>query len=355
MRGIAGVFERSWSGVPGAFPWTKALEPLAACYGVLAGAARARARATRRAIDGCHVVAVGNLTVGGTGKTTVARWLATEAAGSGVRAAVLLRGHGALAAPADRGVVPDFVGYPLEKAVDRYGDEALALRRCLPREVAVAVDPDRHRAGRAARSGYGARVLILDDGWEQDRLAWDELWVALDPRRPLGNGSLLPAGPLRRPKSAIREATRVVFVLEEPGEEIPESTLAWLAREAPGIPRLSLRRAFLGTSPPGTMERPEMPSSGARVALVSGIGAPDRLARFIRAAGLDLRYHAAFPDHARVSGEALLTALSRGAREGAETALITEKDEPRWPAHLRGALPVRVIRTGIAPMDPAAR
>jgi tetraacyldisaccharide 4'-kinase len=353
VRGIAGTVERSWSGEPGTLPWTEALLPLAAGYGILSAAARARARATRRAIEGCHVVAVGNLTVGGTGKSAIARWLASEAAASGVRAAVLLRGHGAEAAPGARGVVPDFVGYPLEKAVARYGDEALAHRRSLPREVVVAVDPDRMRAGRAARSGYGARVLILDDGWEQGSLAWDELWVALDPRRPLGNGSLLPAGPLRRPKSAIREATRIVFVFEEPGEEIPDSTLQWLAREAPGIPRLSLRRALLGASPPGARERPAMPAPGARIALVSGIGAPARLTRFIRAAGLDLRYHAAFPDHARWSGSSLRAALSRGAREGAEAALITEKDEARWPSDLGGALPVRVIRTEIVPMDPA--
>ncbi len=343
------MVERSWSG-DGSLSWTKALLPLAAGYAVISGVARARARATRRAIEGCHVVAVGNLTVGGTGKSTIARWLATEAAASGARAAVLLRGHGAEAAPAERGVVPDFAGYPLEKAIARYGDEALALRRSLPREVVVASDPDRMRAGRAARSGYGARVLILDDGWEQGSLAWDELWVALDPRQPLGNGSLLPAGPLRRPKSAIREATRIVFVLEEPGEEIPQSTVAWLDRAAPGIPRLSLRRALLGASPPGATERPEMPAPGARVALVSGIGAPARLTRFILAAGLDLRYHAVFPDHARWSGSSLRAALSRGAREGAEVALITEKDEPRWPADLGGALPVRVIRTGIVPL-----
>ncbi len=352
MRGIAGWVERSWSGEPGSPSWTKALLPLAAGYAVLSGVARSRARANRRPIEGCHVVAVGNLTVGGTGKSTIARWLATEAAASGARAAILLRGHGADAPPDDRGVVPDFAGYPLAKAIARYGDEGLALRRSLPREVSVAIDPNRMRAGRAARSGYGARVLILDDGWEQESLAWDELWVALDSRRPLGNGQLLPAGPLRRPGSAIREATRIVFVLEEPDEVIPQSTAAWLDREAPGIPRLRLRRAMLGTSPPGTAGTPETPAPGSRVALVSGIGAPARLTRFVLAAGLDLRYHAAFPDHARWSVSALRTALSRGAREGAEVVLITEKDEPRWPADLGGALPVRVIRTGIAPLDP---
>lgn len=298
------------------------------------------------------MISVGNLTVGGTGKSTIARWLACEAAGLGAAPAVLLRGHGAGAPAAERGVVPDFSDYPLAKRHARYGDEALALRRGLPRGVAVAVDPDRMRAARVARSGYGARVLILDDGWEQPRLAWNELWVALDPRRPAGNGSLLPAGPLRRPASALREASRIVFLLEEPGEEIGDSTRAWLAREAPGVPCLRLRRTMLGVSPAGSLERPEPLAPGSRVAVVSGIGSPLRLERFVRAAGLDLRFHAAFPDHARWSSASLTRALLLARREGAETALITEKDEPRWPAELAAALPVRVIRTGVAPLDP---
>ncbi|HZE19709.1 MAG TPA: tetraacyldisaccharide 4'-kinase, partial [Candidatus Angelobacter sp.] len=220
MRGIAGTFERSWSGEPGTIPWTKALHHLALVYEAASALTRARAAVRRVRLDGCRVIAVGNLTVGGTGKSTIARWLDLEAVKAGDRAAVLLRGHGAESHA--RGVVPDFGGYPTERGLARYGDEAMALRGILPREVAVAVDPDRARAGRAARDGYGARVLILDDGWEQEGLRWDELWVMIDPRRPVGNGSLLPAGPLRRPASTLREATRVVFLLEEPGESIPE-------------------------------------------------------------------------------------------------------------------------------------
>ncbi|HYQ89677.1 MAG TPA: tetraacyldisaccharide 4'-kinase, partial [Candidatus Binatia bacterium] len=244
MRGIAGFFERSWSGEPGSLPWTQALLPLAAGYAVASGIARARAGARRRPLPGCHVIAIGNLTVGGTGKSTIARWLALEAVSAGARAAVLLRGHGAPAPASGRGVVPDFAGYPLAERAARYGDEAVALRLSLPREAAVAADPDRHRAAETARSGYGARVLILDDAWEQGTLAWSELWVAVDPRRPAGNGSLLPAGPLRRPASSLREAGRVVFLLEEPGETIPESTQGWLARVAPGVPVLRLRRTL---------------------------------------------------------------------------------------------------------------
>ncbi len=298
------------------------------------------------------MIAVGNLTVGGTGKSSIARWLALEAVRAGGRAAVLLRGHGARARAEERGAVPDFAEYPPGKAVARYGDEALALRVGLPLEAAVIVDPDRMRAARAARSGYGARVLILDDGWEQRSLAWDELWVTLDPRHPTGNGSQLPAGPLRRPASDVREATRIVFLHEEPREMIPDSTRTWLERTAPGIPVLRFQRTFLGTSPLGGRERPEPLRPSAKVALVSGVGAPSRLVRFLRVAGADIRFHAAFPDHARWSASSIGGALSRARREGAEAVLLTEKDEPRWPSDAVAGLPVRVIRTGIEPLDP---
>jgi tetraacyldisaccharide 4'-kinase len=341
MRGFAGLFERSWSGDPGTVPWTQALLPLAAGYAALSGIARARAGRTRQPLPGCHVIAIGNLTVGGTGKSTIARWLALEAVSAGAPAAVLLRGHGATAPASGRGVVPDFAGYPLAEHAARYGDEAAALRLALPRGAVVAADPDRLRAAETARSGYGARVLILDDGWEQPYLAWNELWVALDPRRPSGNGSPLPAGPLRRPVSSLREAGRIVFLLEEPGEAVPESTLAWLARVAPGVPTLRLQR---------TLRDPFL--RGAKVAVVSGIGAPGRLDRFLRAAGAEILFHAAFPDHARWSASSLRPVLARTRRDRAEMVLITEKDEMRWPPGLDPGVPIRVIRTGLCPLDP---
>jgi len=340
MRGLAGLIERAWSGEPGTVPWTQALLPLAAGYAVASGIARARAARRRRPLQGCHVIAIGNLTVGGTGKSSIARWLALEAVSAGAPAAVLLRGHGASSSAGGRGVVPDFAGYPLADHAARYGDEAAALRLALPRGATVAADPDRLRAAETVRSGYGARVLILDDGWEQAHLAWNELWVALDPRRPAGNRSPLPAGPLRRPSSSLREAGRLVFLLEEPGEAVPEATFAWLARIAPGVPTLRFLRTLLDPLP-----------RGARVAVVSGIGAPARLDRFLRAAGAEVLVHAAFPDHARWSAASLGPALARARGARAEMILVTEKDEMRWPRGLRPDLPIRVLRTGLRPLD----
>jgi len=351
------VFERSWSGEPGTLAWTRLLIPAAAVYAIASGAARRRASARRRDLPGAYVIAVGNLTVGGAGKSTIARWLALEAANGGGRSAVLLRGYGSSAPAA--GVVPDFAGYPLEERIARYGDEAIAHRIALPREIAVAADPDRRRAARAAKDGYGATVLVLDDGWEQSRLRWNELWVALDPRRPAGNGFLLPAGPLRRPVATLREASRIVFLLEEEGEEVPSGTLSWADRTAPGVPRLRALRTLLGTGPlgarrgaAGAPRAVDAIRRGDKVGLLSGIGSPQRLTRFVAGAGVDVRFHAAFPDHARWRGPELLAAVRRARSAGAESVWITEKDEPRWPRDLRPDLPVRVIRTGLRPLDP---
>ena len=352
MRGIAGHLERSWSGEPGLVAWTKALLPLAAGYAVVAGFARRRSAAGRRALEGTHVIAVGNLTVGGAGKSSLARWLALQAVTARVRAAVLLRGYGSDASARGTRVVPDFSDYPLLARVGRYGDEAIAHRLALPRDVSVAVDADRLRAARALSTGYASRVLILDDGWEQGSLLWDELWVAVDPRHPAGNGSLLPAGPLRRPVATLREGTRIVFLLEEPGETVPERTLAWLERWAPGTKCLRFQRMLEGASPVGARGTPAPLARGSRVALLSGVGAPQRLERFLRGAGVDVRLHVAYPDHARWRAASLTASAARARAAGADEILITAKDEPRWPAGVRGALPVRVIRSGIRPLDP---
>ena len=351
-RGLVGLVERAWSGNPGALAWTKLLLPLAALYAAGSARSRAGAAARRRAHPALHVVSVGGLTVGGAGKTSVARWLAREAAASGARPAVLLRGHGRRRDAAGTFVVPDFEDYPLRAAFDRAGDEAAAHRAGLPHGVTIIADRNRYRAAGVAASGYGATVLVLDDGWEQGTLGWDDLWVAVDPRSPVGNGSMLPAGPLRRPAATLREARVLAFVLEGGEEEIPGKTVAWAKKMAPAAAVLRFARVLDGTSAIGETAIEPWRSGGPRTALLSGVGSPERLTRFARAAGIDLVCHATFPDHARWSAPELLRALRAAARAGAALGLITEKDEPRWPSMPPTAIPVRVLRTSLRPLDP---
>ncbi len=352
-RGFVGALERAWSGEEGSSPWTRLLLPAAALYSAASARARSRAEDTRRPVPGLYVISVGNLTVGGTGKTSLARWLALQAVELGAHPAVILRGHRAARRGRETDVAPDFDGYPLASAVDRLGDEAAAFRAALPRgRSTVVVDRDRYRAARAARNGYGAEVAVLDDGWEQSSLRWDELWVTLDPERPQGNGAILPAGPLRRPASTLREASVIAFVMEEEGVNIPDATRRWAAERAPDTPLLRFCRRLDGTSALG--ERTMTPWRAGEMAagLISGIGSPSRLERFALAWGIRLVSHSAFPDHARWSIVDLERALQSAARAGAGIVLITEKDEPRWPAGLDSPLPVRVLRTSLSPLDP---
>lgn len=349
-RGAAGALESSWSGAPGTVPWTAMLQPAAALYERFARRARRRAAETRRSLPDLHVIAVGNLTVGGTGKSSLARWIATRAAAS-ERAAVLLRGHGGSRSGSEPAAVPDFAGYPLARAAERFGDEAAAHRAALPTGVAVIAGRDRHRAALLAQGGYGARTVVLDDGWEQGTLAWNALWVALDPERPAGNGRELPAGPLRRPPATLRQASVLAFVLEGAEEKISEEAAAWARGLAPIAALARFRRVLLGLAPAGSGAPVSPPPIGLAL-LLTAVGSPGRVERFVRGAGIDVAAHAAFPDHARVDPGRLREAMRRGARCGAVVALITEKDEHRWTLPPDPPIPVLALRTGLEPLDP---
>lgn len=349
-RGIAGSFERSWSGLRGSVPWTLALAPLALGYGAATRVARARASSSRRRLEGVPVLCVGGLTVGGSGKSSLVRWLAEEILRRSGHPAVISRGHGR-DDPAATLVLPDAADLPADGLARRAGDEAAALRAVLPRGAVVAVGRDRHCAAERAMAGYGATSVLLDDGWEQGSLAWDRLWVAVDPARPFGNGWTLPSGPLRRPTGTLREAHVIAFVLE-PGDEVEEETLRVVRARAPQAAVLRFRRSLDLVTSLGERNTPAgRPLPGAPVALVTAVGAPARVERLVAASGARIVHHASFPDHARFQEDELFRALERAARAGAVEALITEKDEARWPRPLNPPLPVRVIRTRLTPLD----
>ena len=297
------------------------------------------------------VLCIGGITVGGSGKSSLVRWLAEEIVTRGGRPAIASRGHrregedGTL-------VLPDSPDYPAERLARRAGDEAAALRSALPEGAVVAVGRNRHRAAARAAAGYGATTVLLDDGWEQGSLRWDRLWVVLDPLRPWGNGWMLPAGPLRRPRSTLRVADVLAFVLE-PGEELPPEALESARAFASSAAVLRFRRSLAQVSPVGDrLSSSTRPGPDAPVALVTGVGAPARVERLVRASGWRVVSHAAFPDHARWAEADLARALEHAAREGAGHARITEKDEARWPRRLRGPIPVAVLRTKLTPLDP---
>jgi tetraacyldisaccharide 4'-kinase len=231
------------------------------------------------------VIVVGNLTVGGTGKTPLVIWLVQQLQAMGRRPGIVLRGYGGTRT---RGGSPLLVADDSDPA--QVGDEALLLR--LRAQVPVVACPDRVRAAqRLLREAVD--VIVCDDGLQHLRLARDFEIAVIDGARGVGNGYLLPAGPLREPVSRLERIDCVIF---NGGYESGEASL----RLSPVQQALTMRLrgdALL----PLTGQGPALPVAqlaGRAVHAVAGIGNPARFFRLLQAAGLRVIEHA-FPDHHR--------------------------------------------------------
>lgn len=231
------------------------------------------------------VIVVGNLTVGGTGKTPLVIWLCARLRGLGLRPAVILRGY---AGEAVRRAQPRLV-HPDDDPAD-VGDEAvlLAARSGAP----VVVCPDRVRAAQLAIE-QGAQIIVSDDGLQHLALARDVEIAVIDAARSLGNGYLLPAGPLREP--AARLARLDALVLNVDGLAREGSTAASFEPN-PFSMRLAGDQLWplngAGDALPLAHWR------GRRVHAIAGIGHPERFFAHLTAAGLEVIAHP-FEDHHR--------------------------------------------------------
>jgi tetraacyldisaccharide 4'-kinase len=258
-------------------------------------------------------VSVGNLTVGGAGKTPCVRFLAERLLALGRRPIVLSRGYGA--------PVP---GTGLD-------EEGASLVAAVP---GLVVDQGRgRREGRGDWSAVSAdpsAVLLLDDGFQKLVCARDLDLLLVDATRPFGNRRCLPAGPLREPLTA---AARADVVLLTRADQAPASQLSALRREVerlrPGAPILRARHA------PARLLRSGLPPEtlrGKKVALLSAVAHPAAFAATVRALGAEVAAHLAKRDHAPLGRAALLEATRTAKRVGASLVLCTAKDLPKLPA-----------------------
>jgi tetraacyldisaccharide 4'-kinase len=296
-----------------------ALAPLAWLYGALV---RLRNRrfdrpgAVQRA--GLPVISVGNITVGGTGKTPVVAWLARRLRSAGLRGAVVSRGYGGRAG---RGPLTVSTGDGPLCGAEVCGDEPYELALALP-ETVVVVGSDRVAGVKEARR-QGARVALLDDGYQHRRLARDLDLLLLDATDPFGNRRLLPAGPLREPLGELRRAD-LVLITRSGREETHPAIEREVRRHNPGAPLLRAGHRIVGfvdrSGQP--VERP-----GATVAFC-GIGNPDRFREDLGSSGVGLVELRVFTDH-HVFSAGEIEDL-RGTAEKHEAALVTtEKDLAR--------------------------
>ena len=243
------------------------------------------------------VIVVGNITVGGTGKTPLVLWLVNALRERGFRPGVISRGYAGATHSAPFLVTADADARTV-------GDEPLLIAR--RSGVPVVVFPDRLAASERLLT-EDVDVIVADDGLQHYRLARDVEIAVVDGERGLGNRRLLPAGPLREPPSRLREVDAVV-VNGGP--------------EAPG--RITMQLAFGDVrSLDGGEQRPLSGFMGGTVHAVAGIGNPGRFFRQLERAGLQIAPHP-FPDHASFDAASL-------AFPGDAPVLMTEKDAVKCP------------------------
>jgi tetraacyldisaccharide 4'-kinase len=282
-----------------------ALQPLACCYrGLLSARRRAYAAGwLRSGRAGRPVVVVGNLTVGGTGKTPLTIWLARALSELGLAVGIVSRGYGS-----DNGPQPRTVG--TGSSWEEVGDEPLILARRSGCPTVVATD----RLA-AARALAGVDLIIADDGLQHLRLMRDCEIVVIDGARGFGNGRLLPAGPLREPVSRLGHADVVVV------NGAPEHRS--LAQLPAGALRMHLRPQHAQRLDSRLPPQPLATFAGQRVHAVAAIGNPQRFFAELRAQGLEIIEHA-FADHHPLA----VADLAFGDQL---PVLMTEKDAVKCP------------------------
>ena len=287
---------------------------------------------------GCPVVSIGNLTVGGTGKTPAVELAAQTLAGLGRRVAIVSRGY----RRRSRGiqVVADTASVRLDPADS--GDEPFLLARRLP-GVAVVVGANRYDAARLAVERFGVTAIVLDDGFQHRTLAKDIEIVMARARHPWGNGQLLPHGPLRESLSALSRAALVVAAGAEGPEDLAEVQRA-VTQHAPGVPVIAARYVPVECWQAAEL-RPQKPESlaGRRLVAFAGLASPEGFALTLRALGVDVAHFQTFVDHHWYSAGDLAALDARASALGAGGLVTTEKDWVRLRDVPRRGRPIHVV------------
>jgi tetraacyldisaccharide 4'-kinase len=248
------------------------------------------------------VVSVGNLTVGGTGKTPMVIWLAERFLSEGKRVAILSRGY---------------------RGANGTSDEIELMKSRLQNRVSFGVGKDRFAEGQRLEAQQSIDVFLLDDGFQHLQVARDLDILLVDASRPLGDESLLPAGRLREPLSAMGRANMLVFTRTEtmPGaldaiQKLHQYPVFAAATQLIGFRRLGGEITLLSSSDIG---------AGPFFAFC-GLGNPDAFFRDLRTWGLTVCGHMTFPDHHRYSGRDVLQIRQAAKQAGANAVVTTEKD-----------------------------
>ena len=306
---------------------------------------------------GCLVVVVGNLTVGGTGKTPIVEMFARALLERGRKVAILSRGYKSKAPPfwkkwwfwlnhtedAPPRIVSD--GHKVLLDSELAGDEPYMLARNLP-GVVVLVDKDRVKAGAYAIKQFGCDTLVLDDGFQYLPLKGRLNLLLVDKTNPFGNGHLLPRGILREPIKHLKRAS-YVFLTKSKGVRDDELE-AMIRRFNPGaeIIECAHKPQYLQRIDNG--ERlPLSTLAGKHIGAFSGIAAPESFEAFLRETGAKLDYTRRFLDHHRFTSDDLETVFAEALEARVELLITTEKDAVRLDPSRKIPVPCYYLRLEI--------
>jgi tetraacyldisaccharide 4'-kinase len=316
-----------------------------------------RKRILRERALGCLVISIGNLTVGGTGKTPIVEKFARALQAGGRRVAILSRGYKSVAKPSKRswldrirGLAPDpprVVSDGQSLLLDSLtaGDEPYMLANNL-KDVIVLVDKDRVKSGLHAISEMKADTLLLDDGLQYLHLKHRLDIVLIDRQAPFGNELLLPRGTLREPPRNLRRAS-YIFITKSTGQPNDE-LIARIRRynrtaeiiECAHQP-LYLQDVYSGEQLPlGRLK-------DTYIGSFCGIAAPESFEEGLRKLGARIELAKRFADHHRYSEAELQSFINRCLRRDVDLIVTTEKDAVRFPRLTKPEVPIFFLRVEI--------
>jgi tetraacyldisaccharide 4'-kinase len=315
-------------------------------------------RILRDSTLGVQVITIGNLTVGGTGKTPVVEKFARELTDQGRKVAILSRGYRSKPPPLANRLVNKLLlrddrtpprvvsdGKNLLLDSETAGDEPHMLASNL-KDVVVLVDKDRVKSGRYAIEKFGCDILLLDDGFQYWKLAGRRRDIVLvDYQQPFGNEHLLPRGTLREPPDHLARAD-TIFITKVDGDTASLRARIQRCNPTAGIIECVHRPLYFENVFTGERVGLEL-LKGRRVATLSGIAQPESFEQGVTKLGAELVYTKRFADHHRFRQQEILNVINRAKKRQAELIITTQKDAVRFPKLDRRDLPMYFMRVEI--------
>lgn len=322
-------------------------------------------RILRDSTLGVQVIAIGNLTVGGTGKTPVVEKFARELKDQGRNVAILSRGYRSKPPPITRRLLDKFLfreittpprvvsdGKSLLLDSETAGDEPYMLASNL-KDVVVLVDKDRVKSGRYAIEVFGCDTLLLDDGFQYWKLRGRRQDIVLiDRQQPFGNEHLLPRGTLREPPSHLARAN-TIFITKSDGNTAELRRRITSYNSTASIIECIHHPLYFEDVFTGERKGLDFLQQ-KKVASLSGIAQPESFEQSLIGLGANLVYTKRFADHHRFTQQEMLNVINRSKKRMAQAIITTQKDAVRFPKVDRRDLPIYFMRVEIKILTGAA-